>query len=181
MPAIRSANPKLTPKQAQFAHLYLELGNGAAAYRGAYNAEEMTSGQVAHEAYMLKNAPHIANIIKGLREKLAERLNVTIESLTQELEWARNLAFEERNPSAAVGASVAKGKLHGYFKEQVDHTGTVQIANVELLQKLTPEERAEIRAILVGAATREAAQAQGVGVKTIEGDAQAVVDGDNTE
>lgn len=43
----------MTPKQEQFARLYVETGNASEAYRQAYNADNMKPETVTNEAYKL--------------------------------------------------------------------------------------------------------------------------------
>ncbi len=54
----------------------------------------------------------------ALRNKSAERLMVTLESLTAELDEARKLAKEVANPAAMTGATMGKAKLHGLLVEK---------------------------------------------------------------
>lgn len=58
------------------------------------------------------------------------------------------------NPSAGNRALELLGKEHGMFKDKIELGGKVQIANRELFEKLTPEERANLRAMLITAAAR---------------------------
>lgn len=60
------------------------------------------------------------------------------------------------NASAGNRALELLGKEHGMFKEKVELGGQVQVANLDLLRRLTPEERAAIKATLLAAAEREA-------------------------
>ena len=50
-------------------------------------------------------------------EALVERHNVTVDSLTNELEQHRLLAVTDRQLSAANQASMGKAKLHGWLTE----------------------------------------------------------------
>lgn len=56
----------------------------------------------------------LAEITKGL----AMKTRVTVESLTQELDEARELAARVDQPSAMTAATIAKGKLHGLMVER---------------------------------------------------------------
>jgi phage terminase small subunit len=103
-------------------------------------------------------------------DELDEDTAAAISQVSQTRDGIR-VRFHDKN-----AALTELGRHFGLFKDKVEISGQVQIANVELLQKLTPEERAEIRSILVGAATREAGDAQGVGVRTIEGEVSELGD-----
>lgn len=65
------------------------------------------------------------------------------------------------NASAGNRALELLGKEGGMFKDKIELGGTVQVQNTELLEKMTPEERAEVREILRAAAARQA-KMQGV-------------------
>jgi hypothetical protein len=56
--------------------------------------------------------------LSELLEKAAERTLVTIKSVTEELEKARQLALQTKSASAAIAASMGKGKLHKLFEER---------------------------------------------------------------
>lgn len=43
----------MTPKQEQFARLYIETGNSTEAYRRAYSTENMKPEIITNEAYKL--------------------------------------------------------------------------------------------------------------------------------
>jgi hypothetical protein len=53
-----------------------------------------------------------------LQKAMAERADVTEESLLNELEQARQVASQNSQASAMVSATVAKGKLTGHFVER---------------------------------------------------------------
>jgi len=53
-----------------------------------------------------------------MKEK-SESHKVTIGSITVGLERARQLAITDRNPMAAINASMAKAKLHGLIRDKV--------------------------------------------------------------
>lgn len=116
--------PVLTPKQEAFCLAYLELGTAAAAYRSAYDAENMTPGSVWVEAHHLLRNPKVSLRIELLQAQNAEKSGITVESLTADLRAAYGLAMETGNPSAAVSATNAMGKLHGLIvdRSEVDQT-----------------------------------------------------------
>jgi hypothetical protein len=60
----------------------------------------------------------VAKAIEGTQEAHAERCNVTIDGLTDELEAARILAYNNGQASAAVSATMGKAKLHGLLVEK---------------------------------------------------------------
>lgn len=145
---------KLTPREEQFARAFLETGNATEAYRRSYSWENMTAGAIAVEGHRILKRPKVARIIAEARLEVQARLAVTLESITEELEWARLQAMEKGNVSAAIAAIIGKAKMHGLFKERIELGGHVQVANTDLYRKMTPEERSYMRQILINAAAR---------------------------
>lgn len=96
----------------------------------------------------------IAEITKGL----AMKTRVTVESLTQELDEARELAARVDQPSAMTAATIAKGKLHGLMVERKetgqpgDFTGLQSAA--EVLAVVETELGKETAALLSAALAR---------------------------
>lgn len=74
---------KLSEKQEAFIASYLSNGrNASAAYRASYKAEGMSEASVNKEATRLLKNPRIAPRLLELREKTAERLQVTSDDVT---------------------------------------------------------------------------------------------------
>jgi len=114
-------------------------------------------GKTADEAYELAgfkpnrgNATRLKaneSIVKRLRElqdARVERTLVTIDSLTDELEEARQGATKAAQHAAAVSATMGKAKLHGLLIDKKQLTGArggpVQIADLSRLKGMTSEE-----------------------------------------
>jgi len=113
----------LTEKQERFAQAYIETGNKSDAYRDAYNAENMNNNSIRVEAHRLFENPNITLRIFELQEEHAERHRVTVDSITDELNQAKDLAREERQASAMTAAIVAKSKLHGLMTDRKEISG----------------------------------------------------------
>jgi len=110
---------KLTPKQEAFAMAYVESGNASKAYKAAYYVNENTNNNsISVEASKLKNSPKITLRILEMQEDMRERLEVTIDGLTKELEYARVTAQENGQASAMVSATMGKAKLHGLLTDK---------------------------------------------------------------
>ena len=92
----------LTPKQEKFAQKYIETSNASEAYRQAYDAHNMSPEAIRVEACRLLQSPNVALTVLRLREEYRERHAVTVDSITTELEEARQLALESTQPSAAI-------------------------------------------------------------------------------
>ncbi len=116
-----------TPKQQRFAELYVQLGNASEAYRRAYktSAEKWTNEALAAEAHRMVKHPLVSHIIAELRAKAAQRHAVTVDSISRELDEARDKAMREaKGSAAAVSASMGKAKLHGMLVDKHDHTSS---------------------------------------------------------
>lgn len=117
---------KLTVKQEAFCYAYIENGgNASAAYREAYDAENMTADAVKVEASRLINSPNVALTVKSLRQAIEEANKLSIGDLIKELEEARIAALtaETVQAGAAVSATMGKAKMLGYDKQLIEHTG----------------------------------------------------------
>lgn len=113
----------LTPKQESFCLKYIETGNASEAYRQSYEAGGMKSETINRNAKALLDNNKISTRIKHLQAEHRQRHDVTVDSLTAELEAARLLAMKEGNPSAAVSACMGKAKLHGLLTDRQELTG----------------------------------------------------------
>jgi phage terminase small subunit len=68
---------------------------------------------------LLKSANHIIERVQELQAQAARHRRVTVETIVDELEGARQLAQENSQASAMVAASTAKAKILGL---QINHT-----------------------------------------------------------
>ena len=127
--------PKLTQKQEGFCLSYIETGNASEAYRLNYNAENMNPDNVRHKAKDILKKGHIRATLAELQKAHQERHNVTVDSITDELDTAIKLAKEEVKPAAMIAGILGKAKLHGLItdKQKVEVSGKPSI--VELLQQ----------------------------------------------
>ena len=118
---------ELTQKQEEACQAYIEFGgNQSKAYRKAYDAENMAPGTVWTEASLLFSDPKVAKRVLELQEEHKNRHNVTVDSLVKELDVARDLAKDIKQPSAMTGAILGKAKITGHItdKQSVDHTSS---------------------------------------------------------
>lgn len=113
----------LTPKQERFAQLYVELGNASEAYRQAYNSK--AKPETVHvRACELQSNGKVKVRIQELKGEVVQRHRVTVDSLMEELEEARQLALATDAPAPAVSATMGKAKLAGLDKQIIDHTSS---------------------------------------------------------
>ena len=129
------ASKSLTPKQEAFALAYVETGNASEAYRQAYTVNGKSENAVHVEASRLLANPKVSLRVNELQAGHRERHNVTIDSLTKQLEEARALAIGEEHPSAAVSAIMGTAKLHGFLVER-SINANVDLTHEEALELL---------------------------------------------
>lgn len=121
----------LTPQREAFAVAYVKQpprkkGAGSAAYREAFNAENMSANAIAREASLLLKDPKVAQRIAELREPAAEEAGMTLKSHLADLKRLRDLAEKDGKFSAAVTAEVNRGKASGLYVEQVQLSGNAK-------------------------------------------------------
>ena len=105
---------QLTVKQEAFIHAYCTNGgNGTQA--------ALTAGYSENSAYAIAEQNlkkhEISSAIAEWRAQNAAKAQITVESLTEELEKDRKLARDLDQPSAAVSATNSIAKLHGLLAE----------------------------------------------------------------
>jgi len=139
---------ELTLKQEQFCQSYIETGNASEAYRRAYNAENMKPETINVKASELLSSGKIAVRVDYLQEQHRKRHDVTVDSLTVELDDAITLAKKTKNPSAVVSAIGLKSKLHGLLIEKrqletIGRTGDVNKLSDDELTTIIRENMAK--------------------------------------
>ena len=125
-------NHTLTPKQEAACRAYIETGSKSAAYRHAYNTKNMKNETVWRRAVELFDNGKVAARLEALQAEHRRAHDVTIESLTKELEEARTLAIANGQASAAVQATMGIAKLHGLLvdRSEVKTTSDMTLAEV---------------------------------------------------
>lgn len=128
----------MTPKQEQFARLYVETGNASEAYRQAYNADNMKPETVTNEAYKLLQDPDISAMVDDLKAEARQRHAVTVGDLLSELEQARAAALAAPTPqsSAAVSATMGKAKMLGLLVDKAEIKAEAEISTKQ--EEYTP-------------------------------------------
>ena len=100
-------------------------GNQSGAYRTAFNGrcKNWKPETIHNHASKFHKSDEVQGRLAELQVEHAERHNVNIDSLTEDLEKARAKAMaEDKGASAAVTAIMGKARLHGLLidKKQVD-------------------------------------------------------------
>ena len=96
----------LTPKEERFAQLVAGGATYSDAYRGAYDAENMSDPAINTEASRLAKNPKISPRIKALQEALQEA--ATIDTL-----WSLELSIKTKL-KITLGLIIVKFKYGGY-------------------------------------------------------------------
>ena len=90
--------------------------------QGKAGSGELKDTTVHPRASKMLAEDKVQTRLHELQAEAREKHNVTIESLTIELEEARNLAKQEGQASAAVSATMGKAKLHGLVVDKNELT-----------------------------------------------------------
>jgi len=105
--------PKLTPKQAKFAQVYVETSNASEAYRQAYNAENMKMESINVNACKLLGSTNVAQRVQQLYDESKKRHGFTIDQAVEEYDEARAIAKEEKQTASMISATKNKCDLFG--------------------------------------------------------------------
>lgn len=129
---------KLTEKQEAFCRAYIETGNASDAYRKSYQAAGMSEPCLNVKACELLKSGKISVRLQELREPILKKHNITVDSLLNELEEARQAALcaETVQSGAAVSATMAKAKLVGLDKQITETKDDLASALNKLIDKL---------------------------------------------
>lgn len=140
----------MTPKQEQFARLYVETGNASEAYRQAYNTDNMKPETVTNEAYKLLQDPDISAMVDGLKEEARQRHAVTVGDLLHELEQPRAAALAAPTPqsSAAVSATMGKAKMLGLLVDKAEIKAETEISQVKQEERKCPLSQEEMQQVM---------------------------------
>lgn len=140
---------ELTPKQELFCLRYVEIGSPSEAYRRSYAAENMNNDSIRVEANRLLDNPYVTLRIEELKAHHFKRHEVTVDSLTEELEEARLLAKQTEQPAPMISASMGKAKLHGLATDKAEIKAEIETKDT------TPVDFLKRVAFLFAAAEKE--------------------------
>jgi len=102
---------------------YVEHGDKSEAYRHAYKTENMKPETVWRSANELFNNPKVTARVEALQARHQKRHDVTVDSITEELDRSRDIAERREESSAMTTAIMAKAKIHGLVNDKHQHTG----------------------------------------------------------
>lgn len=115
--------PRITPRLREFADVYLECGNATEALRRVYSPKTSNNLTIRRRAQTCLRRPSVIAYLAERQAEIAERHNVTVDSVNNEITEAIGLAREERNPSAMVSALTLRARLHGLLVDKREHAG----------------------------------------------------------
>ena len=122
----------MSPKQQRFAEEYVVDHNATqAAIRAGYS--EQTAKQQGSR--LLTNVD-VIEAVRAKEARLSRKIEVTVASLTEELEEARSLALEKGHASAAVQATMGIAKLHGLLVERSEVKTTSEMTLAEVRARI---------------------------------------------
>jgi hypothetical protein len=120
MPGLRN------PRYERFAQGIAKGKSQHDAYIYAGYAPNQKAKDVRSNAGVLARKPEIAARVAELQEGQAKRIGITVDDLLVELQDMLALAKRVKQPSAGVGAILAKGKLLGLIVDKAEIEGTVR-------------------------------------------------------
>jgi phage terminase small subunit len=129
------------PRHEAFAQALAKGKSAAEAYTDAgYNPSRSAASRLSTNV-------NVESRVAELQGRVAKKVEVTLESITAELEEARGIAIAEKQPSAAVSASMGKAKLFGLVIDKKHHSGSIQVVTITAAQldELTPDELSAFR------------------------------------
>lgn len=130
-------NGELTPKQEAFAQAYIRLSDASAAYRIAYNTENMKPTSVNRKAKECMDNVNIAARISELRKTLADRNLWSREQSVEALKEALSIARDSNNSASMTGAIKELNAMHGYNAPvKIEHKGLSEVF-AEIIQSET--------------------------------------------
>lgn len=128
---------KLTDRQEKFCVKFVECGNASEAYRHAYNCEKWKLNSVNRKASELSHNVKVVARVAELKELVAEEHKITMEKIVIELEEARQIAIEDRNPASMVSATMGKAKVAGLLIDKKELSGKVEVSHEQALDALS--------------------------------------------
>ena len=115
----------LTPKQEAFAQAIVTGVNQSDAYRAAYKVRPGTKAESVNvAASKLMSDAKVTQRVAELREPVAKKAQITLESHLDDLMRLRNMAVKAEQFGAAITAEVARRKAAGVHIERADITNS---------------------------------------------------------
>lgn len=116
----------LTAKREKFAQEVASGKSQADAYRVAFSADNMKPETIIQAASRLMANSNVSARVAELREPIAKKAQMTLESHLKDLEMLRDKALEAAQYSAAISAEIARGKAAGVHVEKSEQLVTTR-------------------------------------------------------
>lgn len=131
--------PLLTEKQQKFVDCLLSGMSASDAYRQAYDCSGSKDSSVWVEASKLRNNPKITRWLAAATKAGLAIARVSVEQHLDKLSELREMCVESGNLGAAVQAEQLRGKVLGYYKEQLEVSHVDPLEALEELHKIEPK------------------------------------------
>lgn len=137
----------LTLPKELFCMAYIDIGNAPEAFEHVWgrkgSAEELKD--LIESPACIKRVSHLYNQRVAIMQHSCQ---VDVDLLVRELEQARQIAIAEREPSAAIAATMGKAKLHGLLidKKEISLKRPEDMTEAELRAVLGDEFEEDLRA-----------------------------------
>lgn len=120
---------KLTANEESFCQEVIKNdGNASDAYRASsYASDNYTDKSINEVACRLMGNIKIYSRVQELREELAKRNAVTVDSLSKQLEDTIKLASNAEQYSPAITGIMGKAKLHGFLVDKKEQVGEIRV------------------------------------------------------
>lgn len=137
----------LTLSQERFAMAYIECGDAKEAWKATWGRDPSPKELKA----VVGSPPLIRRVTMLYNQRVAvmqHGCQVDIDLLVRELEQARQIAIAEREPSAAIAATMGKAKLHGLLidRKEISLKRPEDMSEAELREVLGLEFEEDLRA-----------------------------------
>ncbi len=122
---------ELTPKQEKFAQGVAKGLTQSDAYRDAYTVKETTKLETVNQASCrLMADSNISARVAVLREKVAKKACITLQSHLERLEELGQAAARNGQHGAAITAEIARAKAAGLLSDKIEHAGSISVTQI---------------------------------------------------
>lgn len=140
--------PVLSEKAEAVCVAYIQHGDGSKAYRDAGYAPNAKPETVAKLVNRFLKRAEVQKRLSELRDAVSVGSNITLQSHLAELGWLMEISAASGKMSAAVQASIARGKVVGLYIDRVAVSGSLDVTEKPDLTKLSEGELTVLQAML---------------------------------
>ena len=133
----------MTPKQQRFTEEYVvDLNATQAAIRAGYSPKT-----AAEQGYQLLHKTSVQEAVQDLQAKFRERLEVSKESVTIQLNTAYDMAEANGQTAVMVQATMGIAKVHGLLVDKTEEVKPTENMTPDELEAESERLRAELDAL----------------------------------